>query len=115
MNSLTTSKNIAYHGPDTVDHFDGFTMGKLLEEFELFAPDVLQLLRALGHTGTHDDEEVDPTADTKVVMAMCALLKSRTRKVLGLQLLISFMLVARSTSSQVMCTYYRIELRMMVE
>ena len=96
---------IAYHGPDTVDHFNGFTMAKLLEEFEQFAPDVLQLLRALGHTGTRnddDDEEVDPTTDTKVVMAMCALLKSRTRKVLGLQLLISFMLVARSTSSQVM-------------
>ena len=103
INSLTTSNHIAYHGPDTVDHFNGFTMAKLVEEFEQSAPDVLQLLRALGHTGTRDDdEEVDPTADTKVVMAMCALLKSRTRKVLGLQLLISFMLVARSTSSQVM-------------
>ena len=104
INSLTTSKNVAYHGPDTVDHFNDFTMAKLLEEFELLSPDVLRLLRILGNTGrrdNEDDEEVDPTSDTMVVMAMCALLKSRTRKVLGLQLLISFMLVARSTNSQV--------------
>lgn len=83
INSLTTSKNVAYHGPDTVDHFNDFTMAKLLEEFELLSPDVLRLLRILGNTGrrdNEDDEEVDPTSDTMVVMAMCALLKSRTRK-----------------------------------
>lgn len=114
INSLTASNNLAYHGPDTVDHFNHFTMAKLLEEFEQLSPDVLRLLRVLGGTGSvdgnDDDKEANPTSDTRVMVAMCALVKSRTRKVLGLQLLISFMLVARSTSRQVLyvATYIKI-------
>ena len=42
INSLTTSKNVAYHGPDTVDHFNDFTMAKLLEEFELLSPAIAE-------------------------------------------------------------------------
>ena len=77
-------------------------MDQLLKEFEQYAPDVLQLLKALGDVQTTGANEVAPTQNGKVVVAMCTLMRSRTRRVLGLQLLISFMLVARSTNSQVL-------------
>ncbi len=101
MNGLTISSHSASHGPDTISHFDDFTMDQLLKEFEQYAPDVLQLLKTLGDVQTTGADEVNPTQDAKVVVAMCTLMRSRTRKVLGLQLLISFMLVARSTNCQV--------------
>lgn len=102
MNALTISSHSAYHGPDTVSNFDAFTMDQLLKEFEQYAPDVLQLLKTLGDVQTTGANEVSPTQDDgKVVVAMCTFMRSRTRRVLGLQLLISFMLVARSTNCQV--------------
>ncbi len=102
INTLTTSSHSASHGPDTIHHFQEFTMDQLLKEFEQYAPDVLQLLKALGDVQTTGADEVAPTQDGKVVVAMCTLMRSRTRRVLGLQLLISFMLVARSTNCQVL-------------
>ena len=107
---LATPTTPVYHGPDSVEHFTEFSIDTVLNEFEQIAPDVFRLLKTLGNLDqqVQEGEEVSSIQGSKVVMAMYALLKSRTIKVLGLQLLISFMLVARSTSRQVCvskCTY----------
>ena len=100
---LATPSNSVYHGPDSVEHFTEFSIDTVLKEFEQIAPDVFRLLKILGSYYQHvqEGEEVSSIQGSKVVMAMCALLKSRTIRVLGLHLLISFMLVAWSTSRQV--------------
>ncbi len=45
-------------------------MDQLLKEFEQYAPDVLQLLKALGDVQTTGADEVAPTQNGKVVVAM---------------------------------------------
>ena len=94
MQSLAAPQNILYHGPDTVEHFNTMTLETVIGECKQLAPDVLQLLGKLGNA---EAEKVDG----KLLMALCALIRSRTRRALGVQLLMSFMLVARSTSTQV--------------
>ena len=110
MNALPVSSNAIQHGPDTIDHFTDLSMEKLLSECKQFAPDVLRILQTIGHLDPDSlgGEDLGDSKDGKVVMALCTLLKSRSRKVLGLQLLVSFMLVARSTSRQVRSFYNRI-------
>ena len=98
MNTITSSRHSAYHGPDTLDHFNSFSMDGIINEFRLHAPELWKLFTAIAHTELCSVGEEDTT---KVVVSLCTLLKSRSKKVLGLQLLISFMLIARATSKRV--------------
>ena len=91
MGSLAAPQNIPYH---TVEHFNTMTLETVIGECKQLAPDVLHLLGKLGNA---EADEVDG----KLLMALCALIRSRTRRALGVQLLMSFMVVARSTSTQV--------------
>ena len=104
--ALGSSSNVIYHGPDTVPHFSEFSIEKLIDKCQQTAPDVLELMRNLGtressHSADVDTEQVEGHIDGKLVMALCTLMKNRSKKVLGVQLLVSFMLVATSSSTQV--------------
>ena len=111
--SLTTQadyllhRNMAmYHGPNTIDHFSEFSLDSIRAEIKHTAPALFQLFTTLSHsvmTGdpsqySNDDQSCD---DTKAITSLSILLRSRSAKALGLQLLIGMMLVGRATSRRV--------------
>lgn len=89
-----------YHGPDSIEHFDNFSVEHMISEVKQHAPDVLRLLSLLGRSPSLTDEP--GVNDMRTVAALCSLVKGRSEKVLGIQLLVSFMLIARSTNRQVL-------------
>lgn len=99
---LTFPSNAVYHGPDTVQHFHEFTMDTLISECKEYAPDLLKLVMQLGQTDRYVSGSTPyNTGELKALMSLFTLVKCRSTKVLGIQLLITFMLIARSASRQV--------------
>ena len=102
IGSLLSSQNATYHGPDTITHFNDFSMDQVITEVKNQAPDVWQLLNNLGNTGRFsEDNEQHQLAQLRIISCLSTLLKSRSQKMLGIQLLISLMLIARATSRRV--------------
>ena len=103
MNHLTFPSNAIYHGPDTLQHFTDFSMDVLIDECKQYAPDLFKLLTNLGEADrlALEPGETPYLATAKVITALSTLSKCKSKKVLGIQLLISFMLIARSASRQV--------------
>ena len=101
IGSLSSPQNAAYHGPDTITHFNDFSIGHVITEFKNQAPDVWQLLNNLGNTGRFSEADDQQLAQLRIVSCMSLLLKSRSHKMLGVQLLVSLMLIARATSRKV--------------
>ena len=97
MDTLIQCGKHISHGPHTPECFDSFSMGEVLSEIEMHAPDVMNLLRVLGNT----DRNVGSDDELKAVTSLCTLLKARSQRVKGMQLLMSYMLIARATSKQV--------------
>ena len=102
MDDLLTNGCQVIHGPDTPERFQQFSIDSVIDEIRVLAPDVYKLFMELGNTdrniplhGGHDAEKV------RAVTSVCTLLKARSVRVKGIQLLISFMLIARATSRQV--------------
>lgn len=105
LDALTRPHIAAYHGPDTVEHLQRFSMDTIIAEFVQYAPHLYQLLCQLGQ-GRCQSESVDTQKSTQAIMSLCALMKGRSKMVLGMQLLVTFMLIARATSRQV-CPYMK--------
>ena len=95
------SKQSLVHGPDTVTHFDEFSMVSIVSELKAVCPEVYHLIQELGNTQRHAIEGDIPTEELKGVMAVCTLLNARSARVKGLQLMISLMLIARGAGRQV--------------
>ena len=96
------SRNILLHGPDTVEHFDDFSMTAVIATLKATCPEVYSLVQQLGSTQRYARDGVLPDEELKGVMAICTLLNARSSWVKGLQLMISLMLVARASGRQVM-------------
>ena len=94
VEQLVSPSHAVYHGPNTIDNFEHFSIDTITKEYEQYAPELFKLLTEIGDCSEGD-------TDVKVVTAMSAIVKLRSRKALGLQLLTSFMLLSRGTSRQV--------------
>ena len=92
---------ITFHGPDTVDHFQNFSLDAVIAELRANAPDVVDMFQQLGNYDWFEDDEFARITQLRSTTALCTLLKGRSIKMLGVQLLISFMLIGRATSKQV--------------
>ena len=104
LTSVMNPSNSVMHGTDATQHFKQFTVEIVIQELKEHAPDVYDLFTklALPHRHTQDDSDTPLRVDQlNVVIALCTLLKGRSIRVLGLQLLIAFMLIARATNKQV--------------
>lgn len=101
LDQLTSSNGIIMCGPDTLEHLESFTIDSVLEELRTNAPDLLQLFETLGQTSRNVHGDDLAVEQVKSLVSICTLLNARTRRAKGLQLLISIMLIARSTSKQV--------------
>ena len=97
--------NIAvYHGPNTILHFKEFSLDTITAEIKQNAPALFKLFQALCHNVTADEFTLDEDPsrdDIKAITSLSVALKSRSTKVLGLQLLIGMMLVGRATNRRV--------------
>ena len=101
LDSLLRHGNLALHGPDTPAHFTSFSVEEIVMEFQQYAPNVYRLFHELGNTERCPPGSGAPVEERKALMAMCTILNARSRKAHGMQLLLSFMLIARATSRQV--------------
>lgn len=100
MGALAVPSHLTYHGPDTVGHLDAFSVDNIIAEFRQHCPDLLALLQYVGNSSNDDD----PIKQAQITTCLSILMKCYSRKVLGVQLMTSFMLLARATSKQVRVT-----------
>ena len=101
MDSLLQHGDHIIHGPSTPARFSDFSVQALTDEICSAAPDVHRLFLSLGDTERNQVDEGTPVEERKAIMSLCMVLNARQRQANGLQLLISFMLIARATSKQV--------------
>ena len=58
IDGVTTASFAAYHGPNTITHFNEFPFDKLIEEFQQHAPDVWQFLNLLGNMDRFSNDKI---------------------------------------------------------
>ena len=75
-----------YHGPDSIEHFDAFSVEDVIRELQSDAPDVYQLFQTLGNTkrNKRSDQETYSPEELKALMSACILLNVRSQRVKGL-------------------------------
>ena len=95
MNQAMNPHFQIYHGPDSTAHLEDVSVEQMIAEVNQQAPDVFRLLTMLGRAPSLTD--TPGVNDMKTVNALCALTKGRSEEVLGIQLLVGLMLIARST------------------
>lgn len=101
LQQLINPTHPVYHGPDTVAHFECFSIDGIIDDLRTHCPDVFRLFNTLGKVDRCDDLSSTQVTQLKTVTSLLALLKCRSVKVLGTQLLLTFMLIARATNKQV--------------
>ena len=105
MSQLLHPHHSIFHGPNTIGHFDELSVDAIITELLTHAPDVYELLNILGQTSRHDEEDdLAQLSKLRVMTSATALLKCRSVQVLGVQLLLAFMLIARSTNRYIFTT-----------
>ena len=110
IDSVVCSRQMQHvrHGPDTVEHFNEFSMSNVIAELQASCPHVYKLIQQLGTTMRNANDGEVSGEERKGVMAICTLLNARSARVKGMQLMVSLMLVARGAGRQVyMYTYIR--------
>ena len=109
MDSLLQHGDQILHGPNTPARFPEFSVKVITEEIQKNAPDVYQLFLQLGDADRNPtNSTVTPVEQRKAIMSLCTILNARCRTANGLQLLLSFMLIARATSKQVKKDSYNV-------
>ena len=94
------TRHQVYHGPNTVENFHNFSIESVISELRNHAPDVFQLLQLLGKISDQESEGCT-FHNLRPLTAIIALLKNRSVRLLGVQLLLTFTLIARATNKQV--------------
>ena len=97
MTSLLDSDFQLYHGPNSIENFDNFSVDSVISELQSNAPDVFELLKTLSG----QDLQHGKLHDLRIVTALVTLLKNSSVRILGVQLLLTFTLIARATNKQV--------------
>lgn len=98
---LMNPAHCVHHGPDTLDHMEKFSLDAIITEIRAHAPDVFRLINVIGGSDRLADSDITQVTQLRSVSSLLTLLKCRSVKVLGVQLLLTFMLIARATSRQV--------------
>ena len=87
-------------GPNTLQHFQEFSV---ISELRAYAPDVDRLFMTLGETSRNitSDDSHPCVEEIRATASLCTLLKARSVRVKGIQLLLAFMLIAHATHRRV--------------
>ena len=78
MHCLMNPSHVAFHGPDTIEHLQNFSLDSIVAKFKQCCPDILKIFQSIGKSSDHD-----PSRESK----LCILMKSYSQKVLGIQLM----------------------------
>ena len=70
-------------------------------ELEKHSPELYQLFEKVGDTERNAEGDEQSTEGVKAICSLCSLLNARSSRAKGLQLMMSLMLIARSTARQV--------------
>ena len=97
MQATMNPSSRVYSGPNSVQRFQVFSIDS---ELKTHPSDLCKLNVALGSTCTIEGE-VASLSELRAATSMCILFKNRSMRVLGVQLLLTYMLIARATSKQV--------------
>ena len=89
IDDAVCSRQMLLHGPDTVEHFERFSMSAVIAELQSSCPEVYTLVQQLGSTQRNARDGALPDEELKGVMAICTLLNARSARVKGLQLMVS--------------------------
>lgn len=98
---INKSNTLTACGPDTHEHFYGFSVDRMIHELREQIPDVYALFMQLGDVERNVSSGGTGVEELKAVSALCTLLNARCSRMKGMQLLISMMLIAWSTGRQV--------------
>ena len=102
IGKLLSSSLSVFHGPNTIEHLEEFSVDAVIADLQTNAPDVVQLFNMFRQTNRHDEgHELATLSQLRMMTSLTTLLKCRSIQVLGVQLLLTFMLIASSTSEQV--------------
>ena len=93
MAAILDVRHQVYHGPNTVENFHNFSIESVISELQNHAPDVFQLVQLLGKMSDQENEG----HTVQDLRPLTALLKNRSVQLLGVQLLLTFTLIARAT------------------
>ena len=89
--ALQVPEHAACHGPDNIHHFDTFSIDNIIDEVQKCAPNLSHLFKSLGKSSPSESE----LEEVRVATSLSILMKSRSVKVLGLQLLLTMMPVGK--------------------
>ena len=102
---------LAVSGPDSYEHFCEFTIEGMVRELQEMVPYLYGFFMHLGdvsrNISSDDAGHGHNIRRMKAISSLCTLLNARSNRVNGLQLLVSIMLIARSTSKQVIKCYLK--------
>ena len=91
-------------GPDSHKRLPDFSVAAVIRELNECSPDLCQLFQLLGDTARSSTKHGQfnlSVEEMKAIMSLCTVLNARSNRFKGMQLLLSFMLIARGTSKQV--------------
>ena len=94
-------------GPNTYTNFQSFSINGAIQELREQVPDIHELFMQLGdvHRNLDMNDTTTPVEEMKAVSSLCTLLNARSSRVKGIQLLLSMMLIAQSTTKQIIHVY----------
>ena len=100
--SLATNSS---KGPDSHERLSEFSVDTIISELSECSPDLYQFFQLVGDTARSSSSKLAQldlsVQEMKVIMSLCTILNARCNRFKGMQLLLSFMLIARGTSKQV--------------
>ena len=76
LDAVMNPRHLVFHGPDTVEHLEHFSIDSIISEFKQHAPYLHEMFQALGKSS--DD---DPNREIKIITALCTLVKSRSKSI----------------------------------
>ena len=74
IDDAVCSRQMLLHGPDTVEHFEQFSMSAVIAELQSSCPEVYKLVQQLGSTQRNARNGALPDEELNGVMAICTLL-----------------------------------------
>ena len=99
---LLTEGGVLCCGPDSLEHLDSFSLADVIHEVQRSAPKLYTLFCDLGDTNRNArDEMITTHEEIKALTSVCVLANARSRRIKGVQLFLSIMLIARAVNKQV--------------
>lgn len=86
----------------SLERLDSFTLAEVIRDVKRSAPNLYSLLCDLGDTSRNaSDKMITTHEEVKVITSVCVLPNARSRRIKGVQLFLSIMLIARAVNKQV--------------